>query len=354
MSTGNAESVVTAINKKFGAGTVMKLGAVRKDYDVQVIPTQSLRLNRALGVGGIPRGRIIEIYGPEGSGKSGIALGICAEAQKTGGKAAYIDVECALDPPYAEMLGINLNELYYVQPDSAEQALDIAEALIRSEDIDVVVIDSVAALVPTKELEGEMEDHTIGLQARLMSKALRKLTGAIAKSKTCCIFINQIREKVVSYGNPETTSGGRALRFYASVRIEARKGDTIKQGDRNIGHLVKCSIKKNKVAPPFQNTEYPVYYGLGIDKIDEIANVAVEEGIIKRAGAWFSYLNEDGEVIETPDGPRKWQGLERLKTNLREEPDFYQEIHDLVMAKIVPDNDIDIAEPIDSEEEVLH
>lgn len=688
----NADTTVAAINKKFGAGTVMKLGAVRTMYDVQVIPTQSLRLNRALGVGGLPRGRIIEIYGPEGGGKSGISLGMCAEAQNAGGKAAFIDVECALDPAYAEFLGVDLNELYYVQPDSAEQALDIMEALIRSNDIDVVVLDSVAALVPNVELEGEMGTQQMGTQAKLMSKAMRKLTGAIAKTKTCCVFINQIREKIGclsytsrvtladgsqmkigkivnqklpvqvktynietgkfevsdvigwfdngnadeflqitcdnpsgngnsafactdnhpvlcltasgeeyipardlqvgnkvcqryldyklspiqdeliigsllgdgairklgntyqyretygeqqsdylmwkskfftkttigphkqgglylesflseqlkkyrdgfygqenknhlvprnikltplimavwymddggfcgnyqnaielytnnfpeadvnflvsllqnegvdckttimkqhnkneyiirvsvkgtktfftkcagwihstmkykipvefhtsigvhdndvfvtetlseikryanivdiyvkpktrsmrkfdievagthnfladgivvhnSYGNPETTAGGRALKFYASVRIEVRRGDQIKKADKVLGHVIKTSIKKNKVAPPHRTAEYSVYYGVGIDSIDEIANVATEEGVVKKAGAWLSFIDDFGAVIERNGEPCKWQGIEKFKTYLRENPAFYQEIYDLTMAKI--------------------
>lgn len=330
----NLTDTISAINKTYGAGTIMKLGESRPAFDIQVIPTQSMRLNLALGVGGLPRGRVIEVYGPEGGGKSGLCLGVCAEAQKLGGQVAYIDVECALDPVYAETIGVDLESLYYAQPSSAEQALEIADELIKTGEIDVLVIDSVAALVPLVELEGEMGDQQMGLQARLMSKALRKLTASIAKTKTCCVFINQIREKIgVMYGNPEVTTGGRALRFYSSVRIEVRRGDFIKKGEKILGHIVKTSIKKNKVAPPHKTAEYAVYYGVGIDVMDEIANLAISEGVIKKAGAWLSYIDEAGNIMERIE-PCKWQGIEKFKEALRDNSEFYQEIHDLTMGKI--------------------
>jgi len=323
-------NAVASLNKRFGEGTIMKLGDSRPNFDVQVIPTQSMRLNHALGVGGLPRGRVIEIYGPEGGGKSGICLGVCAEAQKMGGKVAYIDVECALDPAYAEIIGVDLNTIYYAQPDSAEQAIEVAEELIKTGELDVVVIDSVAALVPLAELEGEIGNQQMGLQARLMSKTLRKLTGSIARTKTCCIFVNQIREKIgVMYGNPETTPGGRALRFYASIRIEVRRGDLIKKDNVVLGHTVKTFVRKNKVAPPHRTAEYVVYYGIGIDAVDETTNIAVEKGIIKKAGAWFSYADESGEVLKLGDELCKWQGIEKVKTTLRNNPSFFEEIKTL-------------------------
>lgn len=310
---------INNINKRFGAGTIMKLGDSRPTSDVQIIPTQSMRLNRALGVGGLPKGRVIEIYGPEGGGKSGLCLGVCAEAQKQGGKVAYVDAECALDPAYAEIIGVDLSSLLYVQPNSAEQALEVTDELIKSGELDLIVIDSVAALVPLAELEGEMGDMQMGLQARLMSKALRKLTASIAKTNTCCVFINQVRDKIgVMYGNPEVTTGGRALRFYASVRIEVRRGELLKKGENTIGHVVKTSIKKNKVAPPHKTAQYAVFYGKGIDMLDEIVNIAVEDGIIKKAGAWFSY------------GSEKWQGMEKVKEYLHDNPDVFSEIEKLI------------------------
>ena len=346
------DKAMTDINKRFGANTVMRMGDAAARLKVQVVPTQSLRLNRALGVGGIPRGRITEVYGLEGSGKSGIALGVCAEAQKAGGKVAWIDAECALDPHYAEVVGLDLNNIYYVQPSSGEEALDVAEALIRTGEIDVIVIDSVAALVPMAEMESEMEKQHMGLQGRMMSKACRKLTAIISKTKTACIFINQIREKIGGYGNPETTPGGRALKFYATTRIEVRKGDAIGDKEQPTGHILRASIKKNRVAPPHRKAEWPILYEIGVDTIDEIAEVAVEEGIIKRAGAWFSMVDANDKVKEGPDGPLKWQGIEKLKEYFRSNPKFYKEVYDAVMHKISAGQALVVCdEEIDPEED---
>ncbi|MCD6094102.1 MAG: recombinase RecA [Candidatus Omnitrophica bacterium] len=303
------------IEKQFGKGSIMKLGE-GKIMDVPVIPTGSLTLDLALGVGGAPRGRVIEVFGPESSGKTTLSLSVVAQAQKRGGAAAFIDAEHALDPNYAQKLGVNLKDLLISQPDTGEQALEIAETLIRSNALDVIVIDSVAALVPRVEIEGEMGDAHIGLQARLMSQALRKLTAAISKSKTSLIFINQIRMKIgVMFGSPETTPGGRALKFYASVRIDLRRISQIKEGENIIGSRVKAKVVKNKVAPPFKSAEFDIMYNKGISYEGGIIDAGLEKGIIQKAGAWFSY------------GERKiGQGKEQARKFLEENPQVAQEI----------------------------
>ena len=309
------ESVLSKIEKDFGKGSVMKLGDAA-NMNVDVISTGSLPIDMALGVGGLPRGRIVEIYGPESSGKTTVALHVVAEAQKAGGTAAFIDAEHALDPVYAKALGVNIDELYVAQPDNGEQALDITEALVRSGAIDVVVIDSVAALVPKQEIEGDMGDSHVGLQARLMSQALRKLAGVIAKTNALAIFINQLREKVgVMYGNPEVTTGGKALKFYASVRMDIRKGEPIKEGANTIGNRVKVKIVKNKVAPPFRTCMVDMIYGEGISKAASLLELAVERDLIKKSGAWYSY-----------DGNRIGQGRENTVQYLRDNPDVFEEI----------------------------
>ena len=310
------EQVLTQIEKQYGKGSIMKLGENSANVDIEVIPTGCLALDNALGVGGVPRGRIVEIYGPESSGKTTVALHIISETQKKGGIAAFIDAEHALDPSYAAKLGVNLDDLYVSQPDTGEQALDITESLVRSGAIDIIVIDSVAALTPRAEIEGEMGDQHVGLQARLMSQALRKLTGITNKSKTCVIFINQLREKVgVMFGNPETTPGGKALKFYASVRIDVRKADALKGTDGLIGNRTKAKIVKNKVAPPFKTAEFDIIYGEGISQVGCIIDMAVEYGVVDKSGAWFSY-----------NGEKFAQGREKAKDYLKDNGEFRNEI----------------------------
>ncbi|HOK63611.1 MAG TPA: recombinase RecA [Soehngenia sp.] len=333
---------ISQIEKQFGKGSIMKLGEASK-LDLDYISTGSLDLDIALGIGGVPRGRIIEIYGPESSGKTTIALHIIAEAQKEGGIAAFIDAEHALDPNYAKKLGVDIDNLIISQPDTGEQALEITEALVRSGAIDVVVIDSVAALVPKAEIEGEMGDSHIGLQARLMSQALRKLAGAINKSNSTCIFINQLREKVgVMFGNPETTTGGRALKFYASIRLDVRKIDSIKQGEEIIGNRTRVKVVKNKVAPPFKQAEFDIMYGEGISREGSIVDAGVNAGIINKAGSWFSY-----------NDIKLGQGRENAKEFLRQNPEIYQEIENSVRQKYglikKENNDIVDSELIKSE-----
>jgi recombination protein RecA len=308
------------IERQFGKGSIMKLGEASARISIEVIPSGAIALDIALGVGGVPRGRVIEIFGPESSGKTTVALHIIAEAQKTGGEAAFIDAEHALDPAYAMNLGVDIDNLLVGQPDTGEQALEIAEALVRSGAVDVIVVDSVAALVPRAEIEGEMGDTHVGLQARLMSQALRKLTGAISRSRTTVIFINQIREKVgVIYGSPEVTTGGRALKFYASMRIEVRKQENIKQGTDIIGSRTRAKVVKNKVAPPFKHADFDIMYGTGISKEGSILDVAAEMDIISKSGAWYSYKEE-----------RLGQGRENCKEYLKDHPEIANEIEQKV------------------------
>ena len=323
------ENAIATIDKQFGKGAVMKLGD-NVSMNVDVISTGALGLDLALGVGGLPRGRIIEIYGPESSGKTTVALHVIAEAQKNGGDAAFIDAEHALDPVYAKALGVDIDNLIVSQPDTGEQALEIAEALVRSGAIDVIVIDSVAALVPKAEIDGEMGDSHVGLHARLMSQALRKLSGVINKSKTTAIFINQLREKVgVMYGNPEVTTGGRALKFYASVRLDIRKVEAIKSGTEVVGNRTRAKVVKNKVAPPFKEAEFDIIYGEGISKVGSIIDVAVMYNIINKSGAWFSYEDQ-----------RIGQGRENVKIYLKEHPELMQEIDAKVRTAVKDKNNI--------------
>ena len=313
------EQVLAVIEKQFGKGAIMKLGS-SEHMEIDVTSTGSLSLDIALGVGGFPKGRIIEIYGPESSGKTTIALHAIAEVQKAGGRAAFIDAEHALDPVYAQKLGVNINELLLSQPDTGEQALEICDALVKSEAVSIVVIDSVAALVPQAEIEGEMGDSHVGLQARLMSQALRKLSGTISKTKTTAIFINQLREKVgVLFGNPETTPGGRALKFYSTIRLDIRRGEQIKMGDSVIGNKTNIKVVKNKVAPPFRTATVDIMYGEGVSKTGEIVDLASENNIIQKSGAWFSY---NGEKIG--------QGRENVKQYLKMNPDILEEIENKV------------------------
>lgn len=321
-------SALKQIEKDFGKGSIMRLGEAAVNMNVEVIPSGILPLDMALGVGGVPRGRIIEIYGPESSGKTTVALHMIAEAQKNGGIAAFIDAEHALDPVYAKKLGVNIDDLLISQPDTGEQALDIVEALVRSGALDIIVVDSVAALVPKSEIEGEMGDSHVGLHARLMSQAMRKLTGIISKSGTVAIFINQIREKVgVMFGNPETTTGGRALKFYASVRMDVRRIDSIKQGQDVIGNRTRVKVVKNKVAPPFKQAEFDIMYGEGVSKLGSLVDMAVELDIVEKSGAWFSY-----------GGSRLGQGKENAKAALKDNPQLAQEIEAKIREKLMVSN----------------
>lgn len=309
------------IEKDFGKGSVMKLGEATS-MNIDVIPTGSIGLDIAVGIGGLPKGRIIEVYGPESSGKTTVALHTVAEAQKQGGIAAFIDAEHALDPVYAKALGVDIDNLIISQPDTGEQALEIAEALIRSGAIDIIVVDSVAALVPRAEIEGDMGDSHVGLQARLMSQALRKLTGSIKKSNCVAIFINQLREKVgIMFGNPETTTGGRALKFYSSVRLDVRRVDSIKQGDKVIGSRTRVKVVKNKVAPPFKQTEFDIMYGEGISKVGDLLDIAADIDVVKKSGAWYSY-----------NDIKLGQGRENVKKFLSDNPDLIKEIDEKVRA----------------------
>ena len=317
---------LSQIEKQYGKGSIMKLGD-NVNQKVDVIPTGCLTLDLALGIGGVPRGRVIEIYGPESSGKTTVSLHIIAEAQKMGGTAAFIDAEHALDPSYAEKLGVVLKDLYVSQPDNGEQALNICDMLVRSGGVDVVVVDSVAALTPKAEIDGEMGDNHVGLQARMMSQALRKLTGAINKSNTTVIFINQLRDKIgVIYGSPETTAGGKALKFYASVRLDVRKGEAIKDGANIIGNKTKVKVVKNKLAPPFKVAEFDIVYGKGISKTGCIIDLALQFGIIKKSGSWFSYQDE-----------KIGQGKENTKAYLESNPQILQEIEKLIIDEVNKD-----------------
>ncbi|MCI7056422.1 MAG: recombinase RecA [Selenomonas bovis] len=319
------DNALKKIEKDFGKGAIMRLGDAKANMNIEVIPTGILPLDVALGVGGVPRGRIIEIYGPESSGKTTVTLHMIAEAQKNGGIAAFIDAEHALDPVYAQKLGVDIDNLLISQPDSGEQALDIVDALVRSSAIDIVVVDSVAALVPKAEIEGEMGDSHVGLHARLMSQAMRKLTGIISKTRTVVVFINQIREKVgVMFGSPETTTGGRALKFYSSVRLDVRKIDTLKQGQEIIGNRARIKVVKNKVAPPFKQAEFDIMYGEGVSKLSSIIDMGVELEIVDKSGAWFSY-----------DGNRLGQGKENAKQSLKDNPQLAEEIEGKIRAKLI-------------------
>lgn len=332
------DMALSQIEKQFGKGSIMRMGEASAKMAVEVIPTGSLAIDIALGVGGVPRGRMIEIYGPESSGKTTVALHIVAEAQKLGGVAAFIDAEHALDPVYAKALGVNIDNLLVSQPDTGEQAMEICEALVRSGAVDIVVIDSVAALVPRAEIEGEMGDSHVGLHARLMSQALRKLTGAISKSKTCVVFINQIREKIgVMFGNPETTTGGRALKFYATIRMDVRKTDTLKQGQDMVGNRTKVKIVKNKVAPPFKQAEFDIMYGEGISREGSIVDIGTDMEIIAKSGAWYSY-----------NGERLGQGRENVKEFLKQHPEIVAEIE-----KRIRDNICVAAAPSSKESETV-
>lgn len=314
------EAALSQIEKQFGKGAIMKLGDDSKRMNIEVIPTGSLSLDIALGVGGIPKGRIIEIYGPESSGKTTVALHIVAEAQKAGGVAGYVDAEHALDPVYAKNLGVDINNLYISQPDDGEQALEIVDTMVRSQAMDLIVVDSVAALVPKAEIDGEMGDSHMGLQARLMSQALRKLTGIISRSKCAVIFINQLREKIgITFGSPETTTGGRALKFYASVRIDIRKSDVLKQSTDFVGNRTKAKISKNKVAPPFKVAEFDIMYGKGISREGDVLDLAAELNIINKSGSWYSY-----------EETRIGQGRENAKIYLKENPEMFMEVENKV------------------------
>jgi recombination protein RecA len=324
---------VGQIEKQFGKGAIMRLGQKGAIQPIDAISTGALSIDHALGVGGLPRGRVVEVFGPESSGKTTLALQVIAEAQKLGGMAAFVDAEHALDAAYAQKLGVDIDNLLVSQPDNGEQALEIVEVLIRSGGVDVVVVDSVAALVPRAEIEGEMGDAQMGLQARLMSQALRKLTGVVSKSKTCLIFINQLREKIgVMFGNPETTTGGRALKFYASVRLDIRRIASIKDGDLVVGGRTRVKVVKNKVAPPFREAEFDVMYGEGISRIGDLLDLAVDKRIIEKSGAWFAY-----------GGERLGQGRENAKQFLKENPDICRTIEDRVRRELGMVRDTEVA-----------
>ena len=314
------------IEKQFGKGSVMRLGDASATYDVETVSTGSLGLDIALGVGGLPRGRIVEIYGPESSGKTTLTLQVIAEAQRAGGTAAFVDAEHALDPVYAEKLGVNVQDLLVSQPDTGEQALEITDMLVRSGAVDIIVVDSVAALTPKAEIEGEMGDAHVGLHARLMSQALRKLTGNIKRSNTIVIFINQIRMKIgVMFGNPETTTGGNALKFYASVRLDIRRIGALKSGDEVIGNQTRVKVVKNKVAPPFREAEFEIMYGAGISRNGEIIDIGVAQGLVEKAGSWYSY-----------NGERIGQGKENARTFLAQHPEIAQDIEGKLREKLLP------------------
>ena len=334
------EIAMGQIEKQFGKGSVMKLGDFQA-MNIEAIPTGALGLDIALGIGGVPRGRIVEIYGPESSGKTTLALNVIAEAQKMNGEAAFIDAEHALDPVYAKHLGVDIDNLIVSQPDTGEQALEITEALIRSGALDVIVVDSVAALVPKAEIDGDMGDSHIGLQARLMSQALRKLAGAINKSKTVLIFINQLREKVgIMFGNPETTTGGRALKYYASVRLDIRKIENIKQDGEVVGNRARVKVVKNKVAPPFREAEFDIVYGKGISKEGNILDIGVNLDIVEKSGSWFSY-----------NGERIGQGRENVKNYLRENPEMMKEIEEKIRSKFSEAFEKSLGDEEESEED---
>lgn len=318
------DAAVKQIERDYGEGAVMKLGDTVIDRGIEVISTGALSLDAALGVGGVPKGRIVEIFGPESSGKTTLALHVVAEAQKNGGIAGFIDAEHALDPVYAKNIGVDIDNLYISQPDNGEQALEIADMMVRSGAVDVIVVDSVAALVPKKEIDGEMGDSVVGLQARLMSQALRKLTAVIAKSNCVVIFINQLREKIgVMFGNPETTTGGRALKFYASVRLDVRRTETLKQGTEAVGNHVKVKVVKNKVAPPFKEAEFDIMFGKGISREGDLIDLGVKYDIVEKSGAWFAYK-----------GDKIGQGRENAKQYLAEHPDVFEEISALLREKL--------------------
>ena len=316
------DAAITQIEKSYGKGSIMKLGDSGTNMNIETVPTGSISLDIALGLGGVPKGRVVEIYGPESSGKTTVALHMVAEVQKRGGIAGFIDAEHALDPVYAKNIGVDIDNLYISQPDNGEQALEITETMVRSGAVDIVIVDSVAALVPKAEIDGEMGDSHVGLQARLMSQALRKLTGIISKSNCCVIFINQLREKVgVMFGNPETTTGGRALKFYASVRMDVRRIESLKQGGEVIGNRVRVKVVKNKIAPPFKEAEFDIMFGQGISKEGDILDLAVKDNIVEKSGAWYAY-----------GGSKIGQGRENAKIYLREHPEVCAEVEAKVRA----------------------
>ena len=331
------EAALLQIDKRFGKGSIMSLGDESARLNIEAIPTGSVSLDLAIGVGGVPKGRIVEVYGPESSGKTTLALHVIAEAQKQGGKAAFIDAEHALDPVYAKNLGVNIDDLLVSQPDTGEDALEICEMLVRSGAISVIVIDSVAALVPRAEIQGDMGDSHVGLQARLMSQALRKLAGVVNKTNTCVIFINQLREKVgVMFGNPETTTGGRALKFYSSVRLDVRRIESIKVGEAVVGNRTRVKVVKNKVAPPFKTTEFDIMYGEGISKAGDVLDCAVEAGLIEKAGAWYSM-----------NGERIGQGRENIKQYLKDHTEVLEQLEQELKDKYIVKKDED---PIDDDD----